>query len=195
MLKKLFYKLMLLALVGMLFAPFILKRENGTRIMSLDEFLSFDVQLIQQRYTQVLSIIRNFLSEDMKVETLKEDPVNENVTKFYKWQDEKGDWHFSDEKDEKYQQQEIKIRNDRNVLKFEDLPKNNAQGNASKKSSNTQKKSSTQNPLDSKGEQDGMVKGYLNNMTSTVRSAEKVQSQVDNNYQRQSDAIEGLSTP
>lgn len=193
MFKRLFYKLILLTLVAMLVAPFILKRENGTTIMSVDEFLNFDTQLIAQRYQQALAIVSNFLSDDMEIETLKEQPFNEKITKLYKWQDENGEWHFSDVKDERFQQEEVQIHNDRNVLKFQDLPaKEQDNSNTTrKKPSDTKSTPEINNESLIQNQDDGIIKGYLNNMKSTVQSAREVQAQVDADYQRKALAIDG----
>lgn len=134
MIKTLLYRLILLALIGMLVAPFILKRENGTAIMSMDEFLDFNPDLIKHRYQQALTTIRGFLADDMDVEQFKMEQPIEKVTKVYKWQDENGEWHFSDEKSEKFVQEEVEIKNDNNVMKFEDV--NNDEEKSSNASSN-----------------------------------------------------------
>lgn len=178
----------------MLVAPFILKRQNGTAIMSIDEFLNFDVQVITQRYQQAINLVRNFLSEDIEVETNKEKPFNEKVTTLYKWQDENGEWHFSDVKDERFQQEEVQIHNDRNVLKFHDLPVMEQDTNTSKtKASSTSETSAPElnNESLDKNQDDGLIKGYLNNMKSTVQSAREVQAQIDDDYQRKSAVIDG----
>jgi len=197
MFKKLFYRLILLTLVGMLVAPFILKRENGTTIMSMDEFLDFDFEIIKQRYELAISTVRGFLSEDMKVERLKEEPEDDKVTKLYKWQDENGEWHFSDVKSDKFPHEEVRILNDRNVLKFEDLQKKD--GKNKEKSGETPRTTNDINNIDSQGKEeskgsvnkDGVIKGYLNNMTSTMKKAKNVQSQIDADYQRKSQVIDG----
>jgi hypothetical protein len=189
MLKTLFYRLILLTLVGMLVAPFILKREDGTTIMSMNEFLDFNPDLIKHRYQQALTSIRSFLADDLEVEQFKTEPTIEKVTKIYKWQDENGEWHFSDEKSEKFVQEEVEIINDRNVMKFEDVNNNQEESLNGSSSKDSSEKESTDNKQDGENK-DGIVKGYLNKMNSTVEGARNVQSQLDTDFHRKADAIE-----
>lgn len=198
MLSRLFYRLILLTLVGMLVAPFVLKRENGTPIMSLDEFLSFDTGLIQERYTSAMAMLRGFLG----LEAGAGAPTSGGVTRFYKWQDEKGEWHFSDKNSEKYQVEEVEIEHDRNILNFGDLNNNpdeleqgipvvnqpdslpsSSSGNPSSGKSNSGKPNS--GPSGARSD-----KGYFNRITGTLEDAKQVQSIVDENYARKVKELE-----
>jgi hypothetical protein len=184
MLKKLFYRLILLSVIGMLVAPFILKRENGAAIMSMDEFLSFDIDLIKNKYqTTAAQISLMFGQDDIEPILAPGESPAPKFTKLYKWQDEKGEWHFSDAPTDSYEQEEIEININRNVLNFRDLPQKYSESEETSEITNTEQKNN-------KKVNQEKTTGYFNSMTSTLNDSKNVQSQVDENFERKSDAID-----
>ena len=180
MLKKLFYRLIILSLIGMLVSPFILKKENGTAIMSKDDFFSFDSELIKSKYVIAMAKIKRILKKKSNM-TDSPGTLAPEYTKLYKWKDEKGEWHFSDAPAENYNNEEIKININRNVLNFGELP---SEGAGSDEDKSTTSRGEGLNSSSGSGK-----KGYFDRMTSAVEDANNVQSQVDNDIKRKEDAI------
>ncbi len=89
---KLFIKLMVLLLLIAGAAPFILKRPDGRPLLRLDEFN-----------------INKPLSKGInKINSIT--PVESDVRQVYKWKDESGIVHYSDEKSPHHQSQLIEIK-------------------------------------------------------------------------------------
>lgn len=93
----LFNKLLLLVLVLALASPFILKKPDGTPFLNIQDFLK--------------------PAADLKNATLKSEPKS-----LYRWQDEKGNWQYSDHPPENVQAQSIQVEDKINAMKTIDLP-------------------------------------------------------------------------
>ncbi len=179
MLKKLFYRLMLFALVGMLVAPLVMKRYDGTPIMTVEDFLKFDVKNVKNAYNLVLTKLSDVFGSSSNSILPGQD-----VTRFYKWQDENGEWHFSDTKPDNHISEQVEIDNERNVLKFDDLPQDTSNAQAFEHEVERLKGGQETN----KGLNGGG--GYINRMTNTLEDARNVQSQVDADFERKAQAID-----
>jgi hypothetical protein len=130
MIKKLFTRLIFLSFVAVLLSPFILTRENGSKIMSFEEAKTFDFDLYKERYSLALrQAIRLF---DKKTDNNFEDtikiPAHKEKEILYKWKNEKGEWHYSDAPSEKYPSEEVVVYPNQNVLNFGDLPEKKKNG-------------------------------------------------------------------
>jgi len=94
----LFNKLLLLALVLAVASPFILKKPDGSPIMDISEFIK--------------------PATDMGKSVIS----NDEPTSLYRWQDEKGNWQFSDHPPENVNSQVMTVDNKINSMKTIDLP-------------------------------------------------------------------------
>jgi hypothetical protein len=94
----LFNKLLLLALVLAVASPFILKKPDGSPIMDISEFIK--------------------PATDMGKSVIS----NDEPTSLYRWQDEKGNWQFSDHPPENVNAQVMTVDNKINSMKTIDLP-------------------------------------------------------------------------
>ena len=123
------------------------------------------------------------LNNKLQIIYKEQKSVSKEYTKLYKWQDEKGEWHFSDVKTEEYEQEVIKINNNRNVLNFQDI--------------SDKKEGEKENPQpqsdkiedDKKSEEEGESKSYFDRLSSTLEDANNVQSQVDENFKKKEEAM------
>lgn len=95
---SLFNKLLLLALVLALASPFILKKPDGTPILEISEFLKPAKNIGQ-------SVMPTAAPKSL-----------------YRWQDEKGNWQYSDHPPENAQAQMIQVEDKINSMKTIDLP-------------------------------------------------------------------------
>lgn len=173
--KKLFYRLIILALLGMLFAPFILKRENGKPILTPEEFMSFDTALITYRYKTALRKIRAYIASDNEDGSFFDGSYqpDSETTQYYRWQDEEGVWHFSDTPPSTGKQLEkLEVNNNQNVLNFEDIDKDGQSKDASKKKT-TEPKS-----------------GFVRGIQDKLNKAEEVQDIIDKDFEEKSRSID-----
>jgi len=92
-----FNKLLLLALVLAIAGPFILKKPDGTPYMDIKDFLK-------------------------PVTNAKESIMPSESKQLYRWQDEKGNWQYSDTAPEKQQAESIRVKHNINEMKTIDLP-------------------------------------------------------------------------
>ncbi|MAA71878.1 MAG: hypothetical protein CL679_09150 [Bermanella sp.] len=91
-------KLLLLALVLALASPFILKKPDGRPILEISEFLK-----------PASDIGKSVISSDQP-------------KSLYRWQDEKGNWQFSDHPPEGSNAQAMQVEDKINSMKTIDLP-------------------------------------------------------------------------
>ncbi len=96
---SLFYKLIILGLIGALAAPFIIKKPDGTPIMTLKQFMPDASSSIKQ---------------------LKS--IGKADTQLYRWKDEKGHWQYSDTPHESAQAEKIQVQATINSMKTIELP-------------------------------------------------------------------------
>ena len=94
---KIFTKLLLLALVAGLAAPFILKGPNGQPLLNYKDFIPTTDSVIN--------------SVTPKTET-----------KLYKWKDAKGHWQFGDTPPDSVAAQEMQVKTQINAMKTIELP-------------------------------------------------------------------------
>ena len=121
MIKKLLLRLLLLAFIAMLGSPLFLKHGNGLPIMTINELLNFDIDIIKDRYSVAINRVRYMLSSELELDIIEPSAPSQKIIKLYKWQDKKGEWHFSDTQDDSLQQEEVEINSNRNVMHFDDL--------------------------------------------------------------------------
>jgi hypothetical protein len=87
---KLYMKFLLFVLVAAVAAPFILRDRDGRPLMSLDKLHMPEVALPDaSALTTALGSAQNALVTAETTETV--------TTKIYKWQDELGGWHYSND--------------------------------------------------------------------------------------------------
>lgn len=94
---KIMIKLLLLALVASLAAPFILKGPNGQPFIKLSDFIPDGDDIIKS-------------------------VTPEPPTKLYKWKDAKGHWQFGDTPPQGFTGQEVEVRTPINSMKTIELP-------------------------------------------------------------------------
>lgn len=127
MLKKLAVRLLFLSLVAIVLAPFILKRENGDYIMTWQEAKKLDPAIYQARY--ILAFNRAIRLLDKNVDTDLENtlilPEKIETKKMYRWQDENGEWHYSDKEGDpesgQHDTQVIAVDPDSNVMSVDEM--------------------------------------------------------------------------
>ncbi len=93
----LFNKLLLLVLVLALASPFILKKPDGTPFVRLQDFLD-------------------------SVPDVKTPSLSTESKPLYRWQDEKGNWQYSDHPPENVQAESMQVEDKINSMKTIDLP-------------------------------------------------------------------------
>ncbi len=166
--KKLFVRLVLLGLIALLAAPFVLKKQDGQPMLTREQFIAFDMRSIQYAYQTVIGHITNFFVRNTG-DRFSEDVFESDseTTRLYRWQDEKGEWHFSDRKPANTQAEKIEIRNNQNVFNFGDMN----QDKSNKKS----------------GESGG---GFVDSIKHKLDKAKSVQQTLDKDFEQKSEAIE-----
>ena len=92
---KIMIKLLVLALVGAIVAPMILKGPDGRPLMSWEDFFSVP---------------------DSTVGLSKPISKSSDLTTVYKWQDEEGQWHFSDKPMGKGEHETLKYNPNANII-------------------------------------------------------------------------------
>ena len=105
---KLFVKLMLLIIVAALAAPFVIKGPDGKALVSLDRLRTPAV--ILPDFSAAVDAVKSGMSE------VEEEPAK--VMAVYKWQDEKGVWHFSDKLEPGRAVQKLDVNPDANLVHF-----------------------------------------------------------------------------
>lgn len=93
------YKIIILALIGALAAPFILKKPDGTPMMTLKQFMPDASSSIKQ--------LKSLGKAD---------------TQLYRWKDEKGHWQYSDTPHESAQGEKFQVQTTINSMKTIELP-------------------------------------------------------------------------
>ncbi len=99
---KILTKLMLLGLIGLLAAPFILKKPDGTPWLKWSDLF--------YGASETASSIRSQL------------PTTNSSSQMYKWQDAAGKWHYSDRPSEDFETEKVKIDAAYNQMKHIELP-------------------------------------------------------------------------
>ncbi len=105
---KLFIKLMLFIVVVALAAPFIIKGPNGRPLMSLDRLHTPNVKLPD--FGKAAEVLKADLGASGNTPA--------KVASVFKWQDEKGVWHFSDNEEEGHGARKITMDPNANVVHF-----------------------------------------------------------------------------
>ena len=114
---KLFVKLMLFIVVAALAAPFILKGPDGRPLMSLDMLKAPDVKLPDfSKAADAVSASLNKAGEEPS-----------KAVAVYKWQDENGSWHFSDNVEQGQSAQKLNVDPNANLVHYEGAGESRAQ--------------------------------------------------------------------
>ncbi len=93
------YKLLLLALIAALAAPFILKKPDGTPLMTLQQF-----------FPEASSGINKIKS------------ITKKDTQLYRYKDSKGHWQYTDTPPEQGQAEKVKLKSTITSMKTIELP-------------------------------------------------------------------------
>lgn len=112
---KLYIKVLLFIVVLGVAAPFIMKRPDGRPLMSMSD-LAGDSALLKSfgHMTRLLG----FNKGSVTLNGPDGDPVE--LTTVHKWQDEDGNWHFSDDEPENIASETLKINPNQNILEMND---------------------------------------------------------------------------
>jgi|GEM_PF-6810193 len=191
---KFFYRAVVLCLLAMLVSPFFVKTPEGKPIMTLDDMFSFDPMLLKQRYRSTINTFfgwnaKNITNQD---ETLDKEKLPSDVTKFYKWQDENGDWHFSDVKSDSFKAEAIRINHNRNILGFDDVNKESAAVDGKILDDISEKRTDKLSDKEKVSPLEGGAKNYFKKMTHTYDDANAVQEKIDQNHQKKLDVLNNL---
>lgn len=89
--KKLYYKLLLFAVVAAVAAPFIIRDPDGRPLMSVDQLK------MPRLATPDLPDVGRLVGQAKDGLRLGEDRDQRRTTTVFKWRDADGVWHFSDE--------------------------------------------------------------------------------------------------
>ncbi|MEY8205854.1 MAG: DUF4124 domain-containing protein [Bermanella sp.] len=95
----LFYKVIILALIGALAAPFIMKKPDGTPMMTFKQFMPDASKSIDQLTA-----------------------MGKTQPQLYRWKDEKGHWQYSDSPHESAQGEKFQVQATINAMKTIELP-------------------------------------------------------------------------
>ncbi len=95
----LFYKLIILGLIGALAAPFIIKKPDGTPMMTLKQFMPDTTRSINK--------LKNASKAD---------------TQLYRWKDAKGHWQYSDTPQDSQSAEKFKVKSPIISMKTIELP-------------------------------------------------------------------------
>ena len=118
MIQKLFVFLLLSGLVAFVMSPFYLKRASGEKIMTFEEAKTLDAELFQARYivafNRLLGIVDKKVDADLKESLILPEKI-ESV-KMYRWQDERGIWHYSDTASSEFESEQIAVDKNRKVI-------------------------------------------------------------------------------
>ncbi len=154
---KIFIKLLLLLVVLAIAGLFFIKKPDGTPWLSVSDLTS--------KTTNVLKPI---------APSTKSEQV-------YRWQDEKGNWHFSDKPVDGVQQDQITVKQSQNRLKQVDLP----EGFGEQKKDQDK----TFDPTDNEGSGFPLTTAPLEKVPEMLDKIEDVQKKMDNR-QKALDALQ-----
>lgn len=105
---KIFVKLMLFIVVAAVAAPFIIKGPNGRPLMTLDRLHTPQVDLPDfSRAADAVKAGLDHMGDD-----------SDKVKAVFKWQDEKGVWHFSDKVERGQTAQKLSVDPTANLVHF-----------------------------------------------------------------------------
>jgi hypothetical protein len=102
---KIFVKLMLFVVVAAVAAPFVIKGPDGRPLVTLDSLRTPDVNLPD--FTKAADAIKAGLGDEP-----------DKVKAVFKWQDEKGMWHFSDNKEQGRSAGKLNVDPNANLVHF-----------------------------------------------------------------------------
>ena len=106
---KLFIKLMILVVVAAVAAPFFLKGPDGRPLLSWDRLHAPEVRLPDLGKA----------ADTMRESLGTEDEARAKPVEVFKWQDEKGGWHYSDNNEQGRQAQKLTVDPNANLSHFE----------------------------------------------------------------------------
>ncbi len=202
---NLFVKLMAFFLVLALAAPFFLKGPDGGPLISFQDVQATDgglgtgIDKAESLISKVVEPVQAILDKQQSNHQ-NPDPMDAaamassmnagaETLQFYRWQDENGNWHFTDQKDLHADSQLVNIENDATIVKMD-----------SKELLNKLEKIYNTNPLDGQSEKNnalnfpGLMSGTLSlkEMLSVFDKAKEVQGVLDARYEGQTQAVDGL---
>lgn len=105
---KIFVKLMLFIVVAAVAAPFVIKGPDGRPWMTLDSLRTPDANLPD--FSKATDALKAGLN------TLGDEPVKARAV--FKWQDETGMWHFSDNKERGRSAEKLTVDPNANLVHF-----------------------------------------------------------------------------
>ncbi|MBV1869909.1 MAG: DUF4124 domain-containing protein [Gammaproteobacteria bacterium] len=111
---KLYIKVLLFIVVLGVAAPFIMKRPDGRPLMSVSD-LAGDSALLTS-----FGHMTRLLGFNKDSATLNGSDDQRELTTVHKWQDEDGNWHFSDDEPENVASETLKINPNQNILEMND---------------------------------------------------------------------------
>ena len=106
---KLFIKLMILVVVAAVAAPFFLKGPDGRPLLSWDRLHAPEVRLPDLGKA----------ADTMKESLRAEEEAHAKPVEVFKWQDEEGGWHYSDNNEQGRQAQKLTVDPNANLSHFE----------------------------------------------------------------------------
>lgn len=107
----------MLFLIVLAFAgPFIMKRPDGRPLLSINDITSRDSSIL----TSIRTIAGLFRSQTAEITSDKSLDEDTDLTSIHKWQDDEGQWHFSDQRPETVSSELIKINPNQNILEMND---------------------------------------------------------------------------
>jgi len=148
---SLVYKLIILALIGALAAPFIIKKPDGTPMMTLKQFMPDASQSIDQ---------------------LKS--IGKADAQLYRWQDEKGNWQYSDTPHDSAQGEKFQVQATINSMKTIELPEGFGEP----------KKKERFDPTDDSGVNLPVTTAPLNKVPEMLENIEGIQEKFDARQQQ-----------
>lgn len=115
---KLYYKLLLFVLVAAIAAPFVLRDRDGRPLMSIHDLRMPEIALPDT------SGLKDAVRAATDSVATASDEVRANTgaktsAKIYKWQDEEGGWHFSNNAPGEHRATEIAVDTSVNVMHME----------------------------------------------------------------------------
>lgn len=194
--RRFFYKLIILSLLGMIVAPFFVKGPSGRPIMAISDAVSMDPSVYRARYMIALIEAKRYLKKHFSKtsdDILDEVTGDRGLTKVYKWKDAKGEWHFDDHESSQFDSEAVSINPDANVMEFEKVKvQAEIEGMANPDDPN--------NPLEKISPKDDALsaamrerekseKGYFDKMTGVLDDAKNVQKVNDDYHKKLMDSM------
>jgi hypothetical protein len=115
---KLYIKFILFLVVLAVAGPFIMKRPDGSPLLSFNDIKSGDSAIMKSFKT--LTGFFYSSSDALSLDDALPGDAKRLLTRVHKWQDEEGIWHFSDQQPEGKTSETVEIDPNQNILKMND---------------------------------------------------------------------------